>query len=71
LEDFREMLISLLMAQLQQLTVRLTAPQLAELEREAKRLGLTVPELVRRIVDQWREQRPAQGRKSPATSKDD
>jgi hypothetical protein len=52
------------MPHLKQITIRLTAPQLAALQREVERLGLAVPDLVRRIVDQWREQRPAQGRKT-------
>lgn len=39
--------------------VVLTAPQLAWLEREAKRLGgISVNELVRRIVDKERENKP-------------
>lgn len=34
-----------------------TDPQLAFLRDEAKRLGITVAELVRRIIDQYREVR--------------
>jgi len=37
------------------ITITMTKPQLTFLEKEAKRLGLSVPELVRRIVDQHRE----------------
>ena len=39
------------------LNVTLTNPQLAFLRGEAKRLGLSIGELVRRIIDQHREQR--------------
>lgn len=35
----------------------LTKPQLAELKAEAERLGISVPELLRRIVDEWRQNR--------------
>ncbi len=35
-------------------TVTLTKPQAAYLKREAKRLGVTVSELIRRIVDEFR-----------------
>ena len=38
-----------------QLPVRITAPQLAALKAEAERLGISVGELVRRVVDGWRE----------------
>jgi hypothetical protein len=36
------------------INITVTAPQLMWLEREAKRLGLTVGELVRRIIDEKR-----------------
>jgi hypothetical protein len=36
-------------------SVVLTDPQMAFLEAEAARLGITLGELVRRIVDQYRE----------------
>lgn len=39
------------------LTARITAPQLAFLRQEAERLGIAVGELVRRIIDQYREGR--------------
>jgi hypothetical protein len=41
------------------LNVTLTEPQLAFLRREAKRLGISLGELLRRIVDQSREQKAA------------
>ncbi len=34
--------------------ISFTAPQLEWLEAEAKRLGISVPELVRRLIDQAR-----------------
>jgi hypothetical protein len=39
------------------MSVSLTPPQLAFLEKEARRLGITVADLIRRIVDQYREAR--------------
>jgi hypothetical protein len=42
------------MADTQRLTVTFTAPQLAWLKVEAKRLGVTVSDLVRRIIDEHR-----------------
>jgi hypothetical protein len=39
------------------MSVSLTPPQLAFLEEEARRLGITVADLIRRIVDQYRETR--------------
>lgn len=33
----------------------LTAPQLEALGTEAERLGITIGELLRRIVDEWRK----------------
>lgn len=36
-------------------TINLTPPQLSWLRREAKRLGLTLGELLRRIIDEKRE----------------
>ena len=35
--------------------ISLTDPQIAYLRAEAKRLGITVSDLVRRIIDQHRE----------------
>lgn len=37
--------------------VSLTEPQIAFLKKEAKRLGISVSDLIRRIVDEWREGR--------------
>jgi hypothetical protein len=45
------------MSKLQRQPVFLTAPQTEALAREAEKLGIKVSELVRRIVDQWRELR--------------
>jgi hypothetical protein len=39
------------------MSITFTGPQLSKLRAEADRLGVTVSELVRRIVDQWREHR--------------
>ena len=39
------------------MSISLTRPQLAFLEQEAERLGLTVADLIRRIIDQYREAR--------------
>lgn len=36
--------------------ISFTEPQIAFLKDEAKRLGIPVAELVRRIIDQYREQ---------------
>lgn len=36
-------------------TLTLTKPQLEYLRKEAKRLGITVADLIRRIIDQHRE----------------
>lgn len=38
-------------------SVTLTKPQRDVLDKEAKRLGITISDLIRRIVDEWREQR--------------
>jgi predicted DNA-binding ribbon-helix-helix protein len=38
-------------------SVTLTAPQADLLKREAEKLGITVSDLIRRILDQWRESR--------------
>lgn len=38
-------------------TVSLSDPQLAFLEKEADRLGITVSDLIRRIIDAYREER--------------
>ncbi len=35
-------------------SVKLTAPQTAFLDAEAQALGITVAELIRRIIDAWR-----------------
>ncbi|MGI9491705.1 MAG: ribbon-helix-helix protein, CopG family [Geminicoccaceae bacterium] len=35
-------------------SVSLTMPQMADVEREAKRLGISDNELIRRIIDEWR-----------------
>lgn len=39
------------------MSISFTAPQLAFLKEEAERLGITVAELVRRIIDEHREKR--------------
>ena len=39
----------------ERLNLVLTAPQRTWLEREAKRLGLSIQELVRRLIDNLRE----------------
>ncbi len=39
-------------------SIRFTAKQYEWLEAEARRLGITVAELVRRIIDQHREAKP-------------
>jgi hypothetical protein len=39
------------------MSISFTEPQMAFLKREAERLGITVADLVRRIVDQHREER--------------
>jgi hypothetical protein len=36
-------------------SVTLTEPQVKFLEAEAKRLGISVSDLIRRIIDQYRE----------------
>jgi len=38
-------------------TVSLSDPQLAFLEKEAERLGISVSDLIRRIIDTYREGR--------------
>jgi predicted DNA-binding ribbon-helix-helix protein len=38
-------------------SVTLTAPQFAFLKKEAKRLGISVSDLIRRIIDQYREEK--------------
>ena len=43
------------MGAMQRLTAHLTETQLAWLKREARRLGLTVADLLRRIIDTARE----------------
>lgn len=43
------------MASRKQLTVVFTAPQTDWLRREAERLDISIGELVRRIVDRWRD----------------
>jgi Ribbon-helix-helix protein, copG family len=39
-------------------SVTLTTPQLEFLKREAERLGITVSDLIRRIIDRYREREP-------------
>ena len=43
---------------MQKLPIALTRPQMAFLKAEAARLGITVADLIRRIVDQHRAQLP-------------
>lgn len=43
---------------LQRQMIQFTEPQLDYLRKEAGRLGISVAELVRRIVDDYRERRP-------------
>ena len=43
------------MADTMRQTVTLTNPQRDALAIEAKRLGITVSDLIRRIIDEWRE----------------
>jgi hypothetical protein len=43
------------MGNTQRQTVFLTAPQAEFLKREAERLGINVSELIRRIIDDYRE----------------
>lgn len=38
-------------------SVVLTKPQIAFLKKEADQLGITVSDLIRRIIDKYREQR--------------
>jgi len=38
-------------------SVTLTDPQLLELQEEADSLGITLSDLIRRIVDEWRKHR--------------
>lgn len=40
-------------------SIPLTDPQVAFLTAEAERLGISVPELIRRILDQYREAKGA------------
>jgi hypothetical protein len=40
-------------------SVTLTKPQLAFLKAEAMRLGITLSDVIRRIIDQYRETRGA------------
>lgn len=42
-------------------SVTLTKPQDKALEAEARRLGITKSDLLRRIVDSWREQKEKSG----------
>lgn len=42
------------MSKLPRMSVSLTKPQLDFLKREAKRMGITVADLIRRIIDQYR-----------------
>jgi Ribbon-helix-helix protein, copG family len=43
------------MSKLPRLSISLTEPQRAFLEKEARHLGISVADLIRRIVDQYRE----------------
>ena len=43
-------------------SVTLTLPQFAALKAESARLGISVADLVRRIVDMWREKRAEESR---------
>ena len=45
------------------LNLSIPAPQIVWLEAEAERLGISVGELVRRIIDQHRETQPSHARK--------
>jgi predicted DNA-binding ribbon-helix-helix protein len=45
------------MAKTPRQSVTLTKPQMDYLKEESKRLGITVSDLIRRIIDQHREQR--------------
>lgn len=45
------------MSKLKRQPVFLTEPQAEDLKREAEKLGIKVSELVRRIIDLWRESR--------------
>lgn len=36
-------------------TVAMTVPQIGFLKREAEKLGISVSDLIRRIIDQYRE----------------
>ena len=40
---------------MEKIMISFTAPQLAVLRKEAKKLDVSVADLVRRIVDLWRE----------------
>lgn len=42
------------MSKMPRMSVSLTKPQRDFLEREAKRMGITVADLIRRIIDQYR-----------------
>jgi hypothetical protein len=44
---------------MERITISLPPPQMTWLQREAKRLGVTIGELLRRIIDQVREDQPA------------
>lgn len=41
----------------QKMSVIFTGPQLAFLKAEAERMGISVADLIRRIVDRYREER--------------
>jgi hypothetical protein len=41
---------------MERISVSVAPPQMLWLQREAKRLGVTIGELLRRIIDQVREQ---------------
>lgn len=53
------------MAHLFRSTFRLSHPQQEAVQAEAERLGIKAPELLRRIVDEWRERNAATKNNQP------
>ena len=47
------------MSELSRRTVQFTQPQISYLREEADRLGITVSDLIRRIIDQFRGKKNA------------
>jgi hypothetical protein len=43
---------------MERITISLPPPQMSWLQREAKRIGISIGELLRRLIDQVREQEP-------------